>query len=559
MLKNGNWAMVAGLLISGAITRPVSAQVQFHSALGSVKYSGCSDVKNSDFTSVSLVTKAKVPDLFEPTRFAIAKSGRIFFAERNGGVRVVEIDGSIKQIGSVNIFPTTNTIPGNNELGLVGLQLDPNFDATGFIYLIYQPPTPAITKVSRFKVNGQIMDMASEQVILSLPNQRSYCCHTGGSMQFDNKGDLWISIGNNTRNSSDANGYVDESSPDKDDQAHSANTNDYRGKILRIHPLVSAGTDGKFYTIPSGNLKEYYASMWSATDMAKVLPEIYTMGHRSNYTLTVDTAKGWLTWGDIGPDEGRQTEELNITTKPGYFGWPYFAGSKRTDAADPYAYKPALNKDDAAPVNTSPNNTGVQKLPPAIPATFGYKQAAAVTGPIYHWSAAQTNQKRLPPHFDGKWLVTDFNIGELQVATLDANANLTGRVTLFDGLTRPLQIVVGPDGVLYTLEYASSFFVTDGKTAIKRWDYTGPACQGTGLAEEQATKARLKPNSILLNLDLGSKRSLEIPAGKTGIGLYDVQGKEIWDFNSHSGATSRGFIVDIPESVPHGLYRVLFR
>ena len=556
MLNRGDYAVVAlvASVLSLGIFEKADAQVVFHQALGSLKYGTCTDVKKSDFSSVSLVTKAKVPDLFEPVRFAISKSGRLFFAERNGGVRVVETNGTIAKIGAVTIFPTTNSIPGNNELGLVGLGLDPDFESNGWIYLIYQPPTPSITKLSRFKVTGQTMDMASEQVILSLPNQRNFCCHTGGGMQFDNKGNLWVSMGNNTKNSSDANGYVDEANPDGDDQGHAANTNDLRGKILRIHPTPTAGTDGKFYTIPSGNLKEFYASLWTPAEQSKVLPEIYTMGHRSNFTITVDTTNGWLTWGDIGPDEGRQTEELNVTTKPGFFGWPYFSGSKRTDAGDPYLYHATLPKDENAPMNTSRNNTGVQKLPPAIPATLGYRQAAAITGPIYHWSSAQTNPKRLPPHFDGKWLIGDFNVGELQAATLDANANLTGRTNLIDGLIRPLQIAVGPDGLLYTLEYAADFFKTDQYTSIKRWEYNGAACVGTSSVRGALTRDAAR-KSMMVNLGLGSQRVIILPQGKSGFNMYDLQGKMVWQFVGQS--ESKPVSVEIPSSVSNGLYRIL--
>jgi cytochrome c len=368
-------------------------------------------------------------------------------------------------------------------------------------------------------------------------------------MQFDNKGDLWISMGNNTRNSSDANGYIDESSPDKDDQAHAANTNDFRGKILRIHPTASAGTDGKFYTIPAGNLKEYYASTWGA-DAAKVLPELYTMGHRSNWSLSVDTAKGWLMWGDVGPDEGRQTEEFNVTAKPGFFGWPYWAGQKRDDAADPYAYKAGLNKDENAPTNTSKNNTGSTKLPPAIPATLGYRQAAAIAGPIYHWSSTATNPKRLPPHFDGKWLISDFNVGELQVATLDNNGAMGARVALFDGLVRPIHVAIGHDGILYTLEYAKDYFVTDNFTSLKKWEYNGAACQGVGIAPV----AKARPG-ILMDLGVGAMRSVTVPAGKRGFALYDVQGKVAWSWTGTGAAQS----VAVPGSVANGLYRVVMQ
>jgi cytochrome c len=526
----------------------------FHQLPGSLKYPGCEDVKKANFTSVTLLSVDNAPELFEPTRFNFTKSGRIFFLERNGGIRVIEKDGSVVKVGSVTTFPTTKSIPGNNELGLVGMQLDPGFESNGWIYLVYQPPTPAVTKISRFTVSGQTLVAGSEQNLMTFPNQRNFCCHTGGDMQFDNKGDLWISSGNNTKNSSATTGYVDESNPDMDDQAHAANTNDYRGKILRIHPLPAPGPDGKLYSIPAGNMQEYYASIWSADEKAKVLPEIYTMGHRSNYTISVDTVTGWLTWGDIGPDEHRLTEELNVATKPGFYGWPYFAGSKRNDAGDAYLYHATTPKDEAAPMNNSRNNTGAKLLPPAIPAAFGYRQSAAITGPIYHWNARQTGAKKLPAHFDGKWLISDYNAGELQVATLDANANMTTRTTLMDGLTRPIDIEIGPDGYLYTLEYGTNNFVTDGKTKLKRWEYNGPACASVSIADKPKGAGARSPG-MLVNLGVAA-RTVPLPPGMRGYALFDMQGKQVWASQDRTG-TDGTFMLSIPNSVPEGLYRAL--
>ena len=60
-----------------------------------------------------------------------------------------------------------------------------------------------------------------------------------------------------------------------DAQRSSANTNDLRGKVLRIRPAA----DGT-YTIPAGNL--------FAPGTANTRPEIYTMGTRNPYRISVD-------------------------------------------------------------------------------------------------------------------------------------------------------------------------------------------------------------------------------------------------------------------------------
>jgi len=100
--------------------------------------------------------------------------------------------------------------------------------------------------------------MDSKKVLLEVGTQREQCCHTGGGMIFDARGNLYLSTGDNT--SPRATGFdpIDER-PERypwDAQKSSGNTNDLRGKIIRIHP-ESDGT----YTIPK------------ATSSRKALPK----------------------------------------------------------------------------------------------------------------------------------------------------------------------------------------------------------------------------------------------------------------------------------------------
>ena len=63
-------------------------------------------------------------------------------------------------------------------------------------------------------------------------------------------------------------------------------------------------------------------------------PEIYVMGCRNPYRISIDEKTGYLYWGEVGPDAGqndslrgpRGYDEVNQAKKAGYFGWPYFVG-----------------------------------------------------------------------------------------------------------------------------------------------------------------------------------------------------------------------------------------
>jgi cytochrome c len=519
----------------------------------SLPYTGCTAVTSSDFKPVTIVDKTIDPTLVDPTRFYVTKTSDVYFMNRDGSMKIKKAAGTIIDMGKIPVPPLFSvgiqrvklSSGDENEFGLTGFTLDPQFETSPYIYVHYQVRNPDELRISRIPVVNDKLDLPNEKVLIRQPWQFTYCCHTGGDMQFDDKGDLWISVGNNTRNPSvtDADGYVDETSPDADDQAHAANTNDLRGKILRIHPQP----DGT-YTIPPGNLKDTYASLWTAEELAKVKPEIYSMGHRNPYTISVDPITGWLMWGDVGPDNGFKSEEFNLTDKAGFFGWPYFAGSNISNPN--YSFR--LNKNPEAPINTSPNNTGVQKLPPAIPAIVGYMQSCAITGPIYRYNRYPTSAKKVPPHFDGKWFGTDFNAGWIKVFTPSADGKTVASELEFwpdRTLDRPIYLNIGQDGMLYSMSYGRDYWAqVTPNTKLIRWEYQGAECAGP-IAVKQMRTFRA-PSTQWISIGANQSRQLSLPKGTQSVALYNLQGKKVWE-----SKVSASSALTLPIHFANGLYR----
>lgn len=488
---------IAALSAIGAL--PTQAQDSF-------SYPGCPDVSVADLRKVSLVDKQNHPALNEPLKMAVAKDGRLFFVERMGKVKLWEpASKAVTELATLPVF-------SNHEQGLIGIALDPLFASNRWIYINRSVQGVDAFRVSRFTLNAGKLDIATEKVIIDIAIQRRTCCHTGGDLAFDAQGNLYVSTGNNINNGS----YVDESNPDLDDQGHSANTNDLRGKILRIKPkaLPDGGTGaapapgvGSTYDIPPGNL--------FVAGTALTRPEIYTMGHRNPYTISVDPKTGWVSYGDIGPDNGWDTEEHSQVTAAGNMGWPYFAGS-----AGHAHYKYTGDRDPAAPANNSPHNTGLKVLPPAVPALAGYRQSAAITGPIYRYDPALDSKVKLPPHFDGKWFVTDFNVGYVKVLGLDAGAKAvtSTKVLIKDrALIRPIHMQMGPEGALYVLEYAG-WANSNADTRIARFEYAG-TCLPTALGREVRGPGARKAK-LVAELGFGS-RGRE----RGEVGLRDLKGR----------------------------------
>jgi cytochrome c len=438
------------------------------------------------FTKVVLQQK-----LEEPMQFQVLDGGRVLYAERKGKMKVYSpATGKMQVIATFNVSREYVSKKGEHsegEDGLQGVILDPDYAKNHWIYVYYSPKSKPVNRLSRFTWLGGTLNMATEKIVLEVPVQREECCHVGGGMVFDKDANLYLSTGDNTfSRSSDGFTPIDErpgESP-RDAQKSSGNTNDLRGKILRIHPEANGR-----YTIPMGNL--------FPEGTAKTRPEIYTMGNRNPWRLTIDSKTGWLFWGEVGPDGSNRSElrgprsydEFNMAKQAGNFGWPYFNGREA------YRYYNFATKESGAwydslkPVNNSPNNTGLIELPPVEQPLIWYPYAAseefpetgsggrsAVGGPIFYRSDFGKAAKNLfPAYYEGKWLITDWVRGWINAVTLDQDGKFVSMERFLPNLTLrgPIDMKFGPDGALYILEYGNGYFKDNPEAELIKIEYNG--------------------------------------------------------------------------------------
>ncbi|GAB2555366.1 PQQ-dependent sugar dehydrogenase [Spirosoma areae] len=435
------------------------------------------DEKTPEESRFSKVVLAE--NLDEPMELAVLKDGTVLFIERKGKLLAYDPKtAKIRQVASLNVHT-------KHEDGLLGMTLDLNFDKNQWIYLFYSPAGDVAQQyVSRFVFDGASVDPASEKVLLKIPTDREECCHSGGSLTFGNDGNLYISTGDNT-SPFGSNYYapLDERQGRKswDAQRSAGNTNDLRGKILRIHPEA----DGT-YTIPDGNL--------FPTATPKTRPEIYVMGCRNPFRISVDAKRGYLYWGDVGQNGEKDSErgprswdEWNVAKTAGNFGWPYFAGNNRPYAAYDFASdKAGAFFDPQNPVNRSVNNTGLAELPPAQPAFIWYNYAESdvfphlgtggkspMAGPVYYADSYRNSDRKFPAYYDGKLFIFEWLRDWIDVATLKADGSLD-RIEPFMPHTEfahPIDLDFGPDGAMYVLEYGTYWFSQNANARLSRVDY----------------------------------------------------------------------------------------
>lgn len=471
--------------------------------LGGIQYA-MGDNKTLDYTKAKTL---RVPEedrfakvqltqgtLYEPTEMTIFPNLDVLIVQRRGELMLYKnSDKSIKQAGFLNVYFKTKTAGANAEEGLLGVQADPNYAKNHFVYIFYSPADTSVNRLSRFIFENDSLDLKSEKIVLQFYSQREICCHTGGSIAFGKDNMLYVSTGDNSTPFDQPTKYQNHGFAPLDDRPgfeqydarrSSGNTNDLRGKILRI----KINEDGS-YDIPEGNL--------FPKGTEKTRPEIYVMGNRNPYRISVDKKNGYLYWGEVGPDAGNDSldtrgprgyDELNQAKKAGYFGWPLFVGNNYPYYEYDYASgKKGILFDPKKPVNNSRNNTGLKELPPVSPAFIWYPYAAspdfpqmgtggrnAMAGPAYY-TDMYPEATRLPAYYNNKVFIYEWMRNFIKVVTLDAKGDFDKMEPFMAStkLSAVIDMEVGPDGKIYLLEYGSGWFSKNPDAGLSRIDYTG--------------------------------------------------------------------------------------
>ncbi|MEZ4887701.1 MAG: PQQ-dependent sugar dehydrogenase [Chitinophagales bacterium] len=424
--------------------------------------------------------------VYEPMELDVLPDGKVVFIERRGLMKMY--DPKLKETKVIGNFDVCTE--GNYEDGLLGLALDPKFGKENFyLYLYYSPPCDVSYQyLSRFLLLGDTILPSSEKVVMKVLVQRETCCHSGGSVEFGPDELLYLSTGDNT-SSKESDGYspLDER-PGRapfDAQKGSSNTHDLRGKILRIK--VDENGD---YSIPDGNL--------FAKDGSEGRPEIYVMGARNPFRIAIDGKTNFLYWGDVGPDAGADSpkygpqsyDEWNQARQAGNYGWPYFVGDNKAYPDRDFAMDTVgAVQNPMRPVNLSPFNTGAKVLPPAQLPMIWYPYSkseefpilgeggrSAMCGPIYYQSQYvkdYDSKVQFPDYYNGKMFIYEWARSWILAVSFDAQGDLKQIEPFWPEmpLSKPIDMVFGPDGAMYILEYGRQYFLNNPDATLSRIEF----------------------------------------------------------------------------------------
>lgn len=413
--------------------------------------------------------------LDKPTAFAYAADGRLFITEKAGRVRVVSAAGLLLPTPVLTVAVNTD-----NDRGLLGIALHPNFLQNGWLYLAYTtplvPPAPAngysrIHRITRWTISGNVAIPGSEVVVVdNIPSDMD--SHNGGQLRFGPDGKLYATIG-------DGASYFSVDSL----ALRALNLDQLPGKVLRLNDDGSAPTDNPFYNGPTA-----------------IRSKVWQYGLRNPFKATFRPSTGRLYISDVGWNDW---EELDSAPAGASFGWPCWEGNSRQPLYNLLFPGPCRNVTGTLPVWTYGHNG----------------DGGAITGGAFF------EGNNYPPSYAGKLFISDYAQRFIKLLDL-SSSDVVNSVTPFasgDGTFRPVDLTVAPDGNLQYINIATDFSIPSG--SVRRILYVGAGNHAPKAVAQASPVAGYVP--LVVNFD--------------GSGSSDLDNDPLsfhWNFGDGSEATT---------------------
>lgn len=272
--------------------------------------SGCSEEERAGPTAVIWIPKQVnarpdtapfthqmiTDELTIPWQLDFVPDGRILITERNGLVRVVR-DGRLEETPWLDLRDSLRTTygPTVGNSGLLGIALDPDFSANGYVYVGYSYGVPGeaydYNRLVRYREDPASGLAAEGHILLDKIKGRSM--HNSGPIKFGPDGKLYWSVG-------------DRGEPEK-----AQDPEDEAGTILRLNRDGSIPVDNPFPGSP-----------------------VYAYGLRNTQGFDWHPDSGIMVATDHGPSSEIASfccrDEINQIEAGGNYGWPAIMGDEQS-------------------------------------------------------------------------------------------------------------------------------------------------------------------------------------------------------------------------------------
>ncbi len=239
---------------------------------------------------LNFVVETVVSGLGVPWGMAFLPDGKVLITERDGALRIVE-DGELRS----EPISGTPEVVAQGQGGLLDIELHPDYENNGWIYLSYSKPGDggAATAIMRAKLDGYSL---TDQEDLYVGNEFSSAGqHYGSRISFDGDGYLYFSIG------------------DRGAMNSAQDITNSNGNLFRLNDDGSVPSDNPFVG-------------------EEGLDEIFAYGLRNIQGMDVHPETGVI-WTNLhGPRGG---DEINVHDKPGAnYGWPEITHGVNYDGSE---------------------------------------------------------------------------------------------------------------------------------------------------------------------------------------------------------------------------------
>ncbi|RJR27866.1 PQQ-dependent sugar dehydrogenase [candidate division WWE3 bacterium] len=218
-----------------------------------------------------------------PWGIVFTSDDRFLFTERTGSIREFK-KGKLSE-KSLLILSDVNAI---SEAGLMGLEKDPDYPNSKYLYTSYAYSDNGNLKVRIVRLIDGDSELTVDKVILE--NIPAASNHAGSRLKFGPEGKLYITTGDATQRNL------------------AQDINSLAGKILRLNPDGSIPEDNPFDGSP-----------------------VYSYGHRNPQGIAWNPETGTMYSTEHGPsvfDGPAGGDEINIIYEGGNYGWPLVSHEK---------------------------------------------------------------------------------------------------------------------------------------------------------------------------------------------------------------------------------------
>lgn len=249
-------------------------------ALSSVNAQANSPASAVEYTSEKrvIVIEEITAGLNHPWSIAFLSDTDWLVTERSGALRRV-INGKVQE-QPIEGLPEIHSV---GQGGLLDVVLHPDFENNQWVYLSYS--TKKWLKYGTAVARGKLVEneLQNVEIIFQATPKVLGGRHFGSRLAFDDDGFLFISLG------------------DRGSKETAQQQDKHLGAIIRLHDDGRTPEDNPF------------------VDVAGVLPEIYSYGHRNVQGMVFDNKTKTLWAHEHGPQGG---DELNRVLAGKNYGWP---------------------------------------------------------------------------------------------------------------------------------------------------------------------------------------------------------------------------------------------